>query len=263
MLILGVSPLFAPTVGGVVAQTLGWQWVFIVLAMIAAAIFLFLPDGHTGDDSISLKPWPILKSFAGICRHPQFYTYALSGAFSLGGIFAYVAGSPILFMNVYHLSASAYSLVFAGLSIGFIGASQVNIALSRRFGSNRVFKIAIKAQAIAGLAFLVGTLNGWYGLTLTMITLFIFLCCTGFTYPNAAALALTPFHSEKAGRASALLGFFQVGTEALTSVAIGSFDTGQGLSVVAVMAATSWVGFLVLLIGRRKISKSLFIIFLR
>ena len=257
MLILGVSPLFAPTIGGIVASTLGWQWVFIVLAgivtLILAAIFFFLPDGHVGDPSISLKPLPIFKNFASILAEPQFYTYALSGAFALGAIFAYVAGSPILFMNIYHVSAQTYGFIFAGLAVGFVGASQANIGLSRRFGSNRVFRTAIMAQAIAGLVFLAGTISHWYGLTSTLITLFVFLACTGLTYPNAAAIALAPFHSKRAGSASALLGFLQLGVGALTSAAIGGFDSAKSLPVIAVMAGTAWLGLIALLIGRRYI----------
>jgi DHA1 family bicyclomycin/chloramphenicol resistance-like MFS transporter len=257
MLILGVSPLFAPTIGGLVATSMGWPWIFIALGgiviAILAAIFFFLPDAHPGDPSISLAPLPILKNFAAIFREPQFHTYALSGAFALGAIFAYVAGSPILFMNIYHVTAQTYGIIFAGLAVGFIGASQVNIVLSRRFGSNRVFRTAILCQAFAGLIFLAGALGHWYGFTATLITLFIFLSCTGLTYPHAAAIALAPFHSKQAGSASALLGFLQLGVGALTSAAIGSFDSTKSLPVIAVMAGTAWLGLIALFLGRRNI----------
>jgi MFS transporter, DHA1 family, multidrug resistance protein len=257
MLILGVSPLFAPTIGGLVATALGWQWVFLILAgivlAILAAVFFFLPDGHPGDASVSLQPALILKNFASIFREPQFYTYALSGAFALGAIFAYVAGSPILFMNIYHVSAQTYGFIFAGLALGFVGASQANIVLSRRFGSNRVFRTAILCQAFAGLVFLAGAIGHWYGLTATLITLFVFLSCTGLTYPNAAAIALAPFHSKQAGSASALLGFLQLGIGALTSAAIGGFDSTKSVPVIAVMAGTAWLGLIALLLGRRNI----------
>jgi MFS transporter, DHA1 family, multidrug resistance protein len=257
MLILGVSPLFAPTIGSLVTTSLGWPWVFVVLAAIVAAIiaaiFYFLPDGHLGDPSISLRPVPILKNFAAIFRQPQFYTYAFSGAFALGGIFAYVAGSPILFMNIYHVSARAYGVIFAGLAVGFVGASQANIALTHHFGVARIYRLAIKCQALAGAVFLAGTLAHWYGLTATLVTLFIFLACTGFTYPNAAAIALGPFESKQAGSASALMGFLQLGVGAVTSAAIGSFDSTRSLPVIAVMAGTSWLGLLALLFGQRNI----------
>lgn len=257
MLILGVSPLFAPTLGGLVATSLGWQWVFIVLAGIVAAIiasiFFFLPDGHLGDRSVTLAPVPIFKNFASILREPQFYTYAISGAFALGAIFAYVAGSPILFMNIYHVSPRVYGFIFAGLAVGFVGASQINIVLSRRYGSNRVFRTAIRCQALAGLVFLIGTIFHWYGLASTLATLFVFLCCTGLTYPNAAAIALAPFHSARAGSASALLGFLQLGVGALISAAIGSFDGANSIPVVAAMAGTAWLGLFALVIGRRQI----------
>lgn len=257
MLILGVSPLFAPTIGGVITAALGWKWVFAVLAvlvaLLVAAIYTWLPAGHTGDKTVSLKPVNIAKNFAAIFKEPQFNTYAISGAFALGVIFTYVAGSPILFMNIFHLSAQVYGFVFAGLAIGFIGASQINIVLSRRFHSTQIFKVALIAQVIAGIVFFIGTAANWYGLGTTIAVLFVLLFCTGFTYPNAAAIALAPFNSNTAGSASALLGFLQLGLGALTSGLIGSFDGQHSLPVVTVMATTPLLGLIWLFIGRRRI----------
>lgn len=86
VLILGAAPLLAPTVGSFVAANLGWQWVFIVLAtivaLLVAVVFFFLPEGREPDESVSLKIKPILLNFALVFREPQFYTYALAGAFA-------------------------------------------------------------------------------------------------------------------------------------------------------------------------------------
>src|SRR5580704_2951003 len=86
ILILGVSPLLAPTVGGYVALHLGWQWVFIILALVAFLNLVVswwrLPEGHSPDRSVSLRPLPICRNFASVLREPQFITYALAGAFA-------------------------------------------------------------------------------------------------------------------------------------------------------------------------------------
>src|SRR5580692_11523966 len=79
ILILGVSPLLAPTVGGYVSIHLGWQWVFVILAVVAflnlAVLYWYLPEGHPPDDIISLQPLPILRNFAVVLKEPQFITY--------------------------------------------------------------------------------------------------------------------------------------------------------------------------------------------
>ena len=103
LLILGVSPLLAPTVGSLIVAALGWQSIFLLLAMIvsilAVVVFFKLPEGHVPDRSISLRPRPILATFASVLTEPQFYTYAFAGALAFAGLFVYLAGSPLIFMG--------------------------------------------------------------------------------------------------------------------------------------------------------------------
>jgi DHA1 family bicyclomycin/chloramphenicol resistance-like MFS transporter len=129
ILVLGASPMLAPTFGGFIIEFYNWRWVFAALflmgtAVLVAAVF-FLPESHTPDTGISLKPAPILKGFIGVLAEPAFYTYAFSGAIAFSGLFVYVSGSPIVFMEVFGTTAAAFSRIFAVLSIGFIGSSHV------------------------------------------------------------------------------------------------------------------------------------------
>lgn len=258
MLILGLSPLLAPTVGGFVTTTWGWHWVFILLGLIAlillAVTVFLLPEGHEPDPTVSLRPRAIFNGFLEILRDPQFFTYALSGALAFAGLFAYVAGSPIIFMNVFALTASQYGAVFAVLSVGFIGASQVNVALLRWFRSEVIYQWTLVAQAAVGVIFAVGAWNDWYGLEATVAFLFLFLACVGFTNPNAGALALAPF-SRNVGSASALLGFLQIGFGALASAAVGVLKTERAFPVVAILAGSAVLGLAAFLAGRRRLVK--------
>jgi len=155
VLILGASPLLAPSIGSIIVLSLGWQWVFATLAFIVLIIllqtFFFLPEGHAPDATISLKPAPIIKGFREILTRRQFYIYALAGTFSFAGLFVYVAGSPAIFMESFHLSARAYGGVFAFLSIGFIGGSQLNHLLSRRWTNEEIFKTTVMVQVVASI----------------------------------------------------------------------------------------------------------------
>ncbi len=262
ILILGVSPLFAPTVGSFVSIHLGWQWVFIILAVVAflnlAVLYWYLPEGHPPDDTVSLQPLPILSNFAIVLKEPQFITYALSGAFAFAGLLVYVAGSPIIFMEVFHVSERAFGAIFAGLSVGFIGSNQVNVLLLRRFSSEQIFRASLLIECPVALLFLVGTHYGWFGLGLTVALFFVSLSSLGLAYPNAAALALSPF-DRNIGSASAMLGFLQIGVSGLASASIGIFDSHSMLPVVLLLAATSWIGLAILTIGKRSIPRLRFV----
>ncbi len=146
-LVIGVSPLLAPSIGSLVMISLGWQWIFVLLALFAAAILtvvlLFLAEPHTPDRGISLHPAQLLRTYLHVWKQPQFVTYGIAGAFSFSGLFSYVAGSPILFMDGYHVSAQTFGAIFAVLTGGFIAGSQLNVFLLRRFTSSRIFSIAL------------------------------------------------------------------------------------------------------------------------
>jgi DHA1 family bicyclomycin/chloramphenicol resistance-like MFS transporter len=258
ILILGVSPLLAPTVGGYVATHFGWQWVFIILAAVAflnlVVCFFYLPEGHGADLSVSLKPLPILNNFIAVLKEPQFVTFAVSGAFAFSGLLVYVAGSPIIFMEVFHVSARAFGIIFASLAIGFIGSNQINVLLLRKFSSEQIYRATLLVECPAALLFLVGTICGWFGLEITLVLLFVALTSLGLAYPNAAALALAPF-DHNIGSASAMLGFVQIGVSGLASASIGAFDSHGMLPVVIILAATSWVGLGIFVFGRMRIPK--------
>ncbi len=223
-----------------------------------AAVYWLLPQGHAPDKTVSLRPAPITANFIAVLREPQFITYALAGAFAFAGLLVYVAGSPIIFMEVFHVSAKTFGAIFAALSVGFIGSNQINVLLLRKFTSEQIFRGALLVECPAALLFLVGTSYGWFGLWTTLALLFIALSSLGLAYPNAAALALAPF-DHNIGSASSMLGFLQIGVSGLASASIGIFDSHGMLPVTIVLAATSWIGFGILIIGKRSIGRCRFV----
>lgn len=258
VLILGVSPLLAPTIGGFIITSLGWHWVFVVLAVIVlivlVIIIFFLPEGHQPDTSVSLKPEPIIKGFKVILQKKQFSVYALAGTFSFAGLFVYVAGSPAIFMDEFHVSPNVYGGIFALLSVGFIGGSQLNHILSRYWSGETIFKATLIIQVSGAIVFFTGAYNGWFGLPSTIACLFVVLSCAGLTYPNAAAIALAPF-SKNAGSASALLGFLQLGIGGLISSGAGLLPFKGSLATAMTMLVSASLALLILFIGRAGIDK--------
>jgi len=256
ILVVGVSPMVAPTLGGYVAAAFGWRAVFVALGGLGTLLLLatawWLPVNYVPDTTLSLKPRAILTNFWAVLREPQFTTYALTGAVSFSGLFAYVSGSPLVFMDIFHVEGKVYGWIFAFLSIGLIGASQVNSRLLRFYQSEQIVLVALGCQVLTTLALLGLTSAGVLGLGGTVALLFLFLSCLGFTSPNTSALSLAPF-TRNAGSASALMGAIQMGMGALASVGVSLFNSHTAIPMAVIMAATSLLALLMLLAGRQRI----------
>jgi len=154
-------------------------------------------------------------------------------------------------MENFHVGARTYGVIFAILSVGFIGGSNLNILVSRHVSSERIFATALTGQLLIGLVFACGAAQGWYGLVPTIALLFALLACLGFTNPNATALALSPIN-HNLGSASALLGFLQVGISATASAAVGLLDAHTVAPIIAVVTVMAAIGMAILLLGQRR-----------
>ncbi len=249
MLVIGVSPIIAPTLGGYITASFGWHYIFVLLALMASflliAVHFTLPEGREPDKSISLKPIPISTNFFNVLREPQFYTYALTGSMAAAGLYAYIAGSPYVFMQLYKVTEKQYGWIFALIAMGLIGASQLNSVLLRTYKSGQIINVALLCQVTAGLILFLGTFFGLLELFSTIFFIFIFLCCQGFIFPNSSALSLAPF-SRNAGSASALMGAIQLGLAAFISALVSFLNNGTALPMTAVMALCSLSSFCIL-----------------
>jgi len=258
ILILGVSPIIAPTTGGYISAHYGWHSIFILLSIITFLILLaviwLLPESRKPDPSFSLKPKPILASFKKVITNPQFYTYALTGATASAGLYAYLAGSPFVFMDLYHVTSQQYGMIFALVAAGLISSSQVNNLLLRRYPSDQIMRISLAVQSIVSIIFITGTINDWLGLMGTIGCIFLYLCCQGFSFPNSSALSMAPFTKE-AGSASALMGSIQMAVGAMASALVGLLSNGTALPMAAVMTGCSLGAVTILMIGRKAIIK--------
>ncbi|MBS1566544.1 MAG: multidrug effflux MFS transporter, partial [Bacteroidetes bacterium] len=197
MLVIGVSPLIAPTLGGYLTAAFGWQSVFVVLSLlvagILAALHFTMPETRAPDTSLSLKPRPIILGFWNVLRHPQFLTYVLTGSIAAAGLYAYIAGSPVVFMELFGASERQYGWIFAFIAMGLIGSSQLNSVLLRRYRSEQIIRIGLACQMLTGLLLAGGAWFGFLGMYSAIFLIFLYLCCQGFIFPNSSALSLAPF----------------------------------------------------------------------
>lgn len=256
ILILGVSPIIAPTAGSFLISSFGWHSVFLVLTVIGTltllAVIFGLPESKQPDPGYSLKAKPILTNFYTVLKVPQFYTYSLMGAISSAGLFAYLAGSPFVFMKLYQVTEQQYGFIFAIIAAGLILCSQLNNQLLKKYTSEQITRVTLVIQTLVGLALLTGTAFNWLNLYSTITLIALFLSCQGFAFPNSSALSMAPF-AKNAGSASALMGALQMAFGALAAAVIGLSNPTSALPLAVIMAGCAGIALIILLFGTNRI----------
>jgi DHA1 family bicyclomycin/chloramphenicol resistance-like MFS transporter len=255
-LVIAISPMIAPTIGGYTTAAFGWHAIFYVLALITTliliAIYFKLPQGKKPDASMSLRPKAVLKNFYTVIRQPQFFIYTMAGGLASAAPFAYIAGSADVFMNLYHFSEKEYGWVFAVVASVIIGATQLNHILLKKFKSEKIIKFTFAMQAFVGALLVTGTVFSWYNEITLIIIIALFLAGHGLINPNAVALSLAPF-SKHTGSAASLSGSFRMGMGGLASALVSAFHNYTALPMVGVMVGCSACGLIVLAAGRTTI----------
>jgi DHA1 family bicyclomycin/chloramphenicol resistance-like MFS transporter len=256
MLVIAVSPIIAPTLGGFITTYLGWRYIFIMLIIVIAAIlagtYFLLPESKGPDKSYSLKPTAILSNFASIIKHPQFALYSFSGSIASAGLYAFISGSPFVFIEFFKVSQQHYGWFFGFVASGLIGSSQLNSVLLKKYSSEQIVKLALYFQSAVALLLVSTALLGIAELYSTVILVFLFLCCQGFIFPNTSALSMAPF-GHNAGSASALMGFIQMSIGAFMSAMVSVLHNQTALPMTGVMAFCSVTASLIYAINKSKV----------
>lgn len=256
MLVVAVSPIIAPTLGGYITAYLGWRYIFgmliIVIALILIAVYFILPESKKPDSNYSLHPTDIVSSYFAIIKNSQFAIYTFTGAIAYAGLYSYISGSPYVFMVIYGVSEKYYGWIFAIIAGGLISASQLNNLLLKKYQSEQIIKAALYFQNTIGIILAATAILGLHQLYLTILLIMLFLCCQGFIFPNASALSLAPF-AQNAGSASALMGFIQMSIGALMSALVSILQNGTAIPMTAVMAFCSITASILYAIGKRRV----------
>lgn len=248
-LVIAVSPMIAPTVGGYVTAFYNWHWVFIILAFLTVLIWigavLVLPKGAEPDHEISLKPTRVWKNYGQVLQNRQFLVYMLVGGLAGAAPFAYIASSADVFMNIYQVSEQTYGWIFGILAFAMIGSTQLNHILLRKYKSQQIIHFSLHYQVFTGLLLIIGIYAQWLNVYTLVGLMFLFLTAHGLNSPNTAALSLAPF-SRNAGSASALLGSMRMAMGGVVSAVISLFHNGTAMPMVMGMAACAAAGLITL-----------------
>ncbi len=244
MLVLGVVPILAPTLGGLVLAVASWRWIFWVATLygvlVVLAVRFALPDTLPAAMRLRLSPVEMLLRYIFIVREPVFLSNTLIVGFSTFVVFAYLSGSPIVFERVLHFSPTEFGVLFGVNAFFYIGGTQLNARLVTRFGTVRMMTVGLVSLTLASLALVLVVMTGLAGphgvLLATLLPITWLMASLGFIGPNATVIALGA-HARHAGSASALLGTVQFSLGAASGVAMGLFQAVSILPMALVVLA--------------------------
>ncbi len=256
VLILGVSPIFAPTIGSFVLTVSSWRVLFAImggfgLSALTAVMFIF-KESKSPDKTVLLNPGKIVQTYIQIFKNQRFYPFALAAAFASGGFFSYLAGSPFVLMKIFAVGQKNFGILFGSIAFGLILCSQLNNLLLKKYASERILKAALLVQTIIGLLLFVLSNFHYQNLYSFFVLTFLFVGCLGFIFSNATALSIAPFEKE-AGSASALLGSLQMGAGALVSSILSVISNGTTKPMILLMVISAGIACLIIFSAKKDV----------
>lgn len=253
MLVMGLAPILAPMLGGLMVNLYGWQSIFIALTLFSAlcllAVALWLPESLPAN-----QPRPPLSGALGqywrLIKDPVFLGHALTGGIAIAGMFAYIAGSPFVFIKLYSVPAEHYGWLFGTNAAGFILVAQVNARLLAKRGPAFLLARMVWLYLAAGLVLLAISALHPEALWPLLIPLFVCIASLGCIIPNASACAMNG-QGARAGSASALMGCLQFSVAAGAAALVGILHDGSAMPMAMVITLCGTAAVAAAMLTRR------------
>jgi DHA1 family bicyclomycin/chloramphenicol resistance-like MFS transporter len=237
LLILSVSPLFAPLVGGWLLLVADWRagfWIQAVSCLATLALVLWrLPESHPGS-SRTLHPVQVTKDYLHILGNRHFFGYVLPVTLSSAGLYVWLTGFSHVAIDMFGVSPQNFGYFFLANGVGFVITSQAVARLLKHRPARMFFTGAIVIQAVAGVAALAMAASGIGGLWGFVPFTFLYCCLIGVVNSTGGGLAMTEF-GHSAGMASALMGQVMYGGGFLASLAMGAQPTASPVPMTLLM----------------------------
>lgn len=247
VMVMGVVPILAPMLGGLVVAMTSWRVIFWASAAYGAICVLLvlwlLPETLPFEKRVALSPMTLVTRYLTLLSDRGFSSHALVTGFSTFMQFSYLTAASFVFIKMFGFSPLHFSMLFGVFSVFMIGASQVNGLLVGRIDSSKLLQSAVCVSVLGGAVLLALVVWGqWYAgptwqryqVWFIIAAMLLTLAPTGIIFPNAMMGALAD-HPSLAGAAAALAGTMQYVLGALAGVALGQFSTTSALPMAACM----------------------------
>lgn len=253
MLVMGLAPILAPMLGGVLVNLYGWQSIFLVLTLFSAGCTLAVALGLPESLPSNQPRQPLsgaLRQYGRLLKDRVFMGHALTGGIAIAGMFAYIAGSPFVFIKLYGVPAEHYGWLFGSNAAGFILVAQVNARLLAKRGPAFLLARTVWVYLAAGLVLLGISALHTQALWPLLVPLFLCIASLGCIIPNASACAMSG-QGARAGSASALLGCVQFSVAAGAAALVGVLHDGSALPMALVISLCGAAAVGVAMLTRR------------
>ena len=212
MQVMMIAPITAPMLGGLILLYGEWHFIFWLLAFFgiicAAFTVRLLPETLAVERRVPLSMRSIVRNYAIQLSNPSFFFYTLATSCTLGCLFIYINNSPFVFIEMFGLSPTQFSYIFAANAMVMIAISQINLRLLKFYSVKRVLFIGLGGFIVIGVLLLSIVQLGWAALWNYSILLGLGMAMLGLITGNLTALTMA--HTQQhAGIASALMGLIQ------------------------------------------------------
>ena len=212
MQVMMIAPITAPMLGGLILRYGEWHLIFWVLALFGIICGIFtlrlLPETLPLERRVPLSVRSIVRHYVIQLSNPSFSFYTLATSCTLGCLFIYLNNSPFIFIEIFQLSPSQYSYVFAASAVGMIIISQINLRLLKFYPAGHVLFIGLAGFISVGLSLIGLLLLGWEALWNYSLLLGLGMAMLGLITGNLTAVTMA-HTQQRAGIASALMGLIQ------------------------------------------------------
>ena len=252
MIIVAISPMFAPLLGSAVIIPFGWRAVFIAVSLASIIGFLMtrfgLKETLSPENRTPFKFGEMLKAFGVLFRDMHFMGLTLIGGMGMGSFFAFLATSLFLYMDYYGLTSFEYSLAFGLNAFGFFAASQLAATLEARFGAINVIKWAVGGYFFSACLMLTLVLLGFDNFPLLVALLLITYAFLGLVLPTSMVLALEE-HGPIAGTAASLGGTLQMVVGAISIAVVSAVFNNTPVPLVIAIFVCALVAVILSLVA--------------
>jgi DHA1 family bicyclomycin/chloramphenicol resistance-like MFS transporter len=251
--VFALAPLVAPTIGGWLLVHFGWRAIFVLLALFAGALLIVVGFGFAeslkAPDRDALRLRRLARNYGMFLSSRACLGYALVNGLCWAGIFAFLSGSPFVFITIDRVAPEHYGYYFALSAVALVIGALANKRLLRRHAHERVLVWGLTAAVASGVAVLAACITRWGGAGGVMAGFMLYIWGQAVVAPNAMTAALESV-PHMAGTAAALLGVIQMGSGALAGYAVDALYDGtpvpMGTVILAMALAATAVYFAML-----------------
>jgi MFS transporter, DHA1 family, multidrug resistance protein len=252
--VMAIGPMLAPSIGGVLTDTIGWRSIFVILLGLGILVLFvvkqFLPETRLQNqhNATTVQSFQV---FASLLKSRTFMAYGLNAAFSMGAFFAFISAAPFVTVNVFERPSTEFGLWFISIAIGYVIGNLVSAKMVKQIGGDWLIAVGSLLLLASALAMpLTLQFGGWTPWAI-FLPAAVMSFAAGLSIPNAQAAAIG-YIPMASGAASSLIGFMTLMSGAVASQIVGLLQDGTPWPMVFTMALMGSLS-LVAFVARNKV----------